>query len=264
MCDDENVEPIADNDIYRYFGDYPSGAGYVLFYQAVDLDLASLGLKVPPTKPSSDLMDIDETQENEPVAESPKTPLRVTIPSPASPVTPIAPVIKPTPVDVPTLAPPIKPVVPAKTEFHNPFEDPEQHLGNGNGHAPANGTSPSALSSSVMSNDSSAASFSQETSSSRPKPPKHLSTSPLPNASAPVNISLGRNPSQSNKERVVSASSQSSTSGSTDKYAGGGGLSRRLSGISVSKLGRSGSMSFGKLGFGKKDKEKNGMGGVKE
>lgn len=262
MCDDENVEPIADNDIYRYFGDYPSGAGYVLFYQAVDLDLASLGLKVPPTKPSSDLMDIDETQENEPVAESPKTPLRVTIPSPASPVTPIAPVVKPTPIDVPTLAPPIKPIVPAKTEFHNPFEDPDQHLGNG--HAQANGTSPSALSSSVMSNDSSVASFSQETSSTRPTPPKHLSTSPLPNASAPVNISLGRNPSQSNKERVVSASSQSSTSGSTDKYAGGGGLSRRLSGISVSKLGRSGSMSFGKLGFGKKDKEKNGMGGVKE
>ncbi|EIW71561.1 hypothetical protein TREMEDRAFT_22545, partial [Tremella mesenterica DSM 1558] len=36
MCDDENVEPIEEKDIYRYFGDYPSGAGYVLFYQAVD------------------------------------------------------------------------------------------------------------------------------------------------------------------------------------------------------------------------------------
>ncbi|WWC65772.1 uncharacterized protein I303_108394 [Kwoniella dejecticola CBS 10117] len=53
MCDDENVEPIDDDDLFRYFGDYPSGAGYVLFYQAVDMDLASLGLKVPGTEVKS-------------------------------------------------------------------------------------------------------------------------------------------------------------------------------------------------------------------
>ncbi len=47
LCDDENVEPIEETDIPRYFGDYPAGSGYVLFYQAVDLDLASLGLKSP-------------------------------------------------------------------------------------------------------------------------------------------------------------------------------------------------------------------------
>ena len=47
MCDDENIEPIEESDIFRYFGDYPSGAGYVLFYQAADLDMESLGLKVP-------------------------------------------------------------------------------------------------------------------------------------------------------------------------------------------------------------------------
>ncbi|KAK4686527.1 hypothetical protein P7C73_g3587, partial [Tremellales sp. Uapishka_1] len=51
MCDDENVEPIDEQDIPRYFGDYPSGAGYVLFYQAVDLDLIGLGLRTPPTPP---------------------------------------------------------------------------------------------------------------------------------------------------------------------------------------------------------------------
>ncbi|WWC95762.1 hypothetical protein V866_002628 [Kwoniella sp. B9012] len=51
MCDDENVEPIDDDDLFRYFGDYPSGAGYVLFYQAVDMDLASLGLKIPEPEP---------------------------------------------------------------------------------------------------------------------------------------------------------------------------------------------------------------------
>ncbi|WVW86994.1 hypothetical protein I302_109050 [Kwoniella bestiolae CBS 10118] len=51
MCDDENVEPINDDDLFRYFGDYPSGAGYVLFYQAVDMDLGSLGLKIPEPEP---------------------------------------------------------------------------------------------------------------------------------------------------------------------------------------------------------------------
>lgn len=53
MCDDENIEPVDEKDIYRYFGDYPSGAGYVLFYQAVDLDLKDLGMKNPPTKPAT-------------------------------------------------------------------------------------------------------------------------------------------------------------------------------------------------------------------
>ncbi|WWC92745.1 uncharacterized protein L201_007704 [Kwoniella dendrophila CBS 6074] len=54
MCDDENVEPIEDDDLFRYFGDYPSGAGYVLFYQAVDMDLASLGLKVTSPEPEAE------------------------------------------------------------------------------------------------------------------------------------------------------------------------------------------------------------------
>jgi hypothetical protein len=49
LYDDENVEPVDEADIPRYFGDYPAGAGYVLFYQAVDLDPVSLGLeKAPP------------------------------------------------------------------------------------------------------------------------------------------------------------------------------------------------------------------------
>lgn len=53
LCDDENVEPIAETDIPRYFGDLPAGAGYVLFYQAVDLDLAALGLKTPAPAPAA-------------------------------------------------------------------------------------------------------------------------------------------------------------------------------------------------------------------
>lgn len=60
MCDDENVEPIEESDIFRYFGDYPSGAGYVLFYQAADLNLAELGLKVPePVQPPSPIAEVN-------------------------------------------------------------------------------------------------------------------------------------------------------------------------------------------------------------
>ncbi|GHJ86733.1 hypothetical protein NliqN6_3135 [Naganishia liquefaciens] len=47
LCDDENVEPIQEADLVRYFGEYQAGAGYVLFYQAADIDLASLGLATP-------------------------------------------------------------------------------------------------------------------------------------------------------------------------------------------------------------------------
>lgn len=95
MCDDENIEPIQDNDIYRYFGDYPSGAGYVLFYQSVDLNLGDLGLKrpavPPPTQPAAtvvevpNLMDIDEDHEAPLSPPLSKSPLTVQIPSSAVP-----------------------------------------------------------------------------------------------------------------------------------------------------------------------------------
>lgn len=49
MCDDENIEPIEESDLANYFGDNITGAGYVMFYQAVNLDLKSLGLKKEPT-----------------------------------------------------------------------------------------------------------------------------------------------------------------------------------------------------------------------
>lgn len=72
MCDDENIEPIDEKDIFRYFGDYPSGAGYVLFYQAVDLDLRDLGMKNPPKPPT------------------PAAPSRSTVPTEIIPATPPA------------------------------------------------------------------------------------------------------------------------------------------------------------------------------
>ncbi|KAI0299917.1 hypothetical protein BC826DRAFT_905949 [Russula brevipes] len=47
MFDDDKIEPIKESEIHRYFGDAASGSAYVLYYQAVDLDLVSLGMKVP-------------------------------------------------------------------------------------------------------------------------------------------------------------------------------------------------------------------------
>lgn len=50
VFDDETVEVIKESEITKYFGESNSGSAYVLYYQAVDLDLAALGLRpaVPP------------------------------------------------------------------------------------------------------------------------------------------------------------------------------------------------------------------------
>ena len=47
LFDDDKIEPIKESEITRYFGDATSGSAYVLYYQAVDLDPVSLGIKVP-------------------------------------------------------------------------------------------------------------------------------------------------------------------------------------------------------------------------
>ncbi|KAG9303595.1 hypothetical protein G9A89_018491 [Geosiphon pyriformis] len=45
LFDDDNVEPVDETEIHKYFGDLPgNGSGYVLFYQASDIDLSTLGL----------------------------------------------------------------------------------------------------------------------------------------------------------------------------------------------------------------------------
>ena len=63
------MEPVDEADIPRYFGDYPAGAGYVLFYQAVDIDPVSLGLtKAPPVlvaEPDSIPMSTPATMESD-------------------------------------------------------------------------------------------------------------------------------------------------------------------------------------------------------
>ncbi|KAH9949413.1 cysteine proteinase [Amylocystis lapponica] len=47
LFDDDNVDIIKESDIPKYFGDSSSGAAYVLYYQAADLDMAALGIRPP-------------------------------------------------------------------------------------------------------------------------------------------------------------------------------------------------------------------------
>ncbi|KAJ7070679.1 hypothetical protein C8F01DRAFT_1107303 [Mycena amicta] len=49
VFDDDNVYPITEADIPKYFGESNSGSAYVLYYQAVDVDLPALGLRAPPS-----------------------------------------------------------------------------------------------------------------------------------------------------------------------------------------------------------------------
>ncbi|RPD54471.1 cysteine proteinase [Lentinus tigrinus ALCF2SS1-7] len=53
LFDDDTVTTIKESEIPKYFGDSNSGSAYVLYYQAVDLDLSSLGLKPPTPPPAS-------------------------------------------------------------------------------------------------------------------------------------------------------------------------------------------------------------------
>ncbi|PIL31043.1 hypothetical protein GSI_05739 [Ganoderma sinense ZZ0214-1] len=55
LFDDDTVSTVKESDIPKYFGDSNSGSAYVLYYQAVDLDLPALGLKspTPPPEPTT-------------------------------------------------------------------------------------------------------------------------------------------------------------------------------------------------------------------
>ncbi|KAI0829120.1 hypothetical protein BC628DRAFT_1200738 [Trametes gibbosa] len=53
LFDDDTVSTIKESDIPKYFGDSNSGSAYVLYYQAVDLDLTALGIKPPMPPPAS-------------------------------------------------------------------------------------------------------------------------------------------------------------------------------------------------------------------
>lgn len=189
MCDDENVEPIDEADIFRYFGDYPSGAGYVMFYQAADLDLGALGLKSPAPPPAHNPVPAAA----KPIVTKPEPLIEVDEPEPQR-VAPISP-------------PPPIPVV---------QRTPDQLSSRSQTESPAVQRTPSQSKQTV-----------QRT----------------PSQSKDDNKWYQRK-KEEDQPRIVSSGS----------YSGGGGLGRKLSGISGKGLmSRSGSLM--KLGLGKKDKQ---------
>ncbi|KLO20145.1 cysteine proteinase [Schizopora paradoxa] len=114
IFDDDAVDTIKEADIPKYFGDSNSGCAYVLYYQAVDLDASSLGLRTadpepcpPPSASAQQTPDAPPGLSHEedsdasepvpltpapaldltspPVKETSSPPLSVSIPSPESP-----------------------------------------------------------------------------------------------------------------------------------------------------------------------------------
>ena len=79
VFDDDNVYPIPENDIPKYFGDSNSGSAYILYYQAVNIDLVSLGLR--PLEPSPETI----TNLIPPVQPYPVLQNQTLVPSPALP-----------------------------------------------------------------------------------------------------------------------------------------------------------------------------------
>lgn len=53
IFDDETVDSIKEGDIPKYFGDSNSGSAYVLYYQAVDVDLSGLGPRSTSPEPTT-------------------------------------------------------------------------------------------------------------------------------------------------------------------------------------------------------------------
>lgn len=56
LFDDDSVDVIKESDIPRYYGESTNGSAYVLYYQAVDLDMTALGLRsADPAPPATDI-----------------------------------------------------------------------------------------------------------------------------------------------------------------------------------------------------------------
>ncbi|KAF9257080.1 cysteine proteinase [Marasmius fiardii PR-910] len=48
VFDDDNVHPISESDIPKYYGENNAGSAYVLYYEAADIDPPALGIRTPP------------------------------------------------------------------------------------------------------------------------------------------------------------------------------------------------------------------------
>ena len=71
IFDDETVDSIKESDIPKYFGDSNSGSAYVLYYQAVDIDLSALGLRPPTPEPVMQPVPPSESQRDWQLTDSP-------------------------------------------------------------------------------------------------------------------------------------------------------------------------------------------------
>ncbi|BGP14626.1 hypothetical protein JCM10213_002206 [Rhodosporidiobolus nylandii] len=120
VFDDNNVYPIEQSDIARYFGDTPGqGSAYCLFYQAVDLDYAALDIPVP-TTPS--VSSTDKLRERTQTASSASTGgLAASWTEDAVPPVPALPAAAiSTPADAPS-PPPAEPPLPAASPSSPPI-----------------------------------------------------------------------------------------------------------------------------------------------
>lgn len=62
VFDDDTVDVIKESDISKYFGDSNSGCAYVLYYQAVDMDLVALGLRAEETPAHGSVSELSPLQ----------------------------------------------------------------------------------------------------------------------------------------------------------------------------------------------------------
>lgn len=114
VFDDDNVFPIPESDIPKYFGDSNSGSAYVLYYQAVDIDLAGLGLRTP--EPPETLSSPISPLQHSPILQTPILPPGLdpsTSPDDELEVSQLAPPIPPPPISIPQppRPPPDKPTL---------------------------------------------------------------------------------------------------------------------------------------------------------
>ncbi|KAF9225301.1 cysteine proteinase [Gyrodon lividus] len=82
VFDDETVDSIKEGDISKYFGESNSGSAYVLYYQAVDIDLAALGLRPPSPTPLEQTLPNSETSHQGPPTDSPVSTSQEILPVP--------------------------------------------------------------------------------------------------------------------------------------------------------------------------------------
>lgn len=195
VFDDDNVYEIGEGDIAKYFGESNSGSAYVLYYQAADIDLSSLGLRssrpesvsnMTPPRPVSPiqtqpavppgLSEPDDSSSNSSDSPPPATPASSSPPNP---------IIQKTPAyELPKLITPILPDSRATVEEADnsvpitPTSRPKNpFLGALRRHPSTSGTPPVERPGTSSTNDSTSA-------TDHAKPP-FIERKPLPSASAP-------------------------------------------------------------------------------